>query len=189
MKFNLAKAYLIAPAALMLLAIAVPAAKADILEDVAVLGSSECFAGCGETDFFQSTQPSTPTVLGNVLFTFVSDFDVYLTDANSGLVVDHVFADEGLGNHDAIYFSNLAVTTDASIGGACPNPSDCVAITGGVQDISSLVLAQDPNAGQGSFSLTVQSLESTTPEPATNALLLAGVGLVALLARRRKAVA
>jgi hypothetical protein len=183
------KGLLCAFGALLVSSVAVPAVKADVLEDVAVLSSGQCFAGCGETDFYQGTQPSTPTVLGNVLFTFVSDFNVYLTDPNSDTVVDHIFADEGLNNHDAIYFSNLAVTTDASIGAACPDPSECVAITGGVQDISSMVLAQDPSAGAGSFGLTVQSLESVAPEPATNALFIAGVGLVGLLARRRKAIA
>jgi len=160
---------------------------ADMLEDVVTLNSnSECLSGCGTTDFYQSTESTSPTVVGAVLFTFFSDFNVYLTDPGSGLVVDHIFADEGLGDHDATYFSNLAVTTDSSIGAACPNLSECVAVTyGAVQDLSSMVLAQDSGAGGGDYSLTVESFEAT-PEPSTSAMLLGGAALVAFFARRRK---
>ncbi|HWF01699.1 MAG TPA: PEPxxWA-CTERM sorting domain-containing protein [Caulobacteraceae bacterium] len=164
-------------AALAVGAMACAAGPVAVAGTIVTLESGNCFSGCGVIDVAAST---TPTLLGNVLFVFENDFNAYVTNPSSGDVEYHLFSEEGLGNHDAIYFSSLATTSDPAIGAPCPVLSQCAAAITAPVDLTSIISGQDLDSG-----FTLVSVLAA-PEPSAWALMILGVGFAGASLRRRR---
>ncbi len=171
---------LIVLTAMLLLTVGIASATAAPISDVVSVDSTSCGSSAGTvtTTLVEGSETGGPIQVGSPCFNYFRDWDIYLTDPGTGLVSDHIFSNESLGSHDAIYFASDGMT-DPSLGLPCPTNGLCIPETGLPQDLTAYVTG--PNSSVSLNNLTVQS---SVPEPTS--MLLLGTGLVGFAGRIRR---